>query len=86
MKFNINDSVRVRLTDHGRAILLQAQLDNLERGRPACLSALPTEDADGWSKWQLWDLMQTFGNWMGVGKKIPFETTIDLVVPQGRCR
>lgn len=46
---NINDVVRVRLTASGRATVLAAKGKSIR------------EDVDGWSTWQLWDLMHTFG-------------------------
>lgn len=66
MKFNINDTVRVRLTDYGRAAL---------RGefKP------PKQDEDGWSDWQLWALMQAFGDRVNVGFPLCFETEIEIV-------
>lgn len=81
MKFNINDEVRVRLTDVGRAIHRKNHDDLFKawgaRGvmpeyRP------PKEDPGGWSTWQLWDLMHEFGRHCYNGAKIPFETEIDI--------
>lgn len=65
MKFNINNKVRVRLTPRGREIL----------GREKYLR---TEDEFGWSTWQLWVLMSTFGEHVGLGFDPPFETEIEL--------
>lgn len=70
MKFNvnINDNVYVRLTARGRSILL-------ENAQP-----VPVPDADGYTRWQLWDLMQTFGKYLFNGSIVPFETDIALDV------
>lgn len=74
MKFNINDNVRVKLTRHGRDILKSNHGD---------FHIPKKEDADGWSSWQLWILVQEFGdpcrateanNW-----ELPFETDIEIV-------
>lgn len=56
--FNINDTVRVKLTDHGRRIL-EGQTH-------------PKEDSEGWSEWQLWMLFQDFGGHVYWGCKAPF--------------
>lgn len=61
VKINLNDKVRVKLTDHGRAVCQK------HWGEP------PKEDADGWSTWQLWVLMQEFGQHMYLGCPSPFE-------------
>jgi len=70
MKFNINDRVRVKLTKVGRDIL---KSDN------GAFHIPKKEDADGWSSWQLWVLMQTFGGHSMGGMDLPFETEIEIV-------
>ena len=88
LKFNINDKVRVRLTDLGRATLavLRAQANEqiaknwsltLAQREPPRLPLAVLED-DGWSEWQLWDLMATFGEFCGMGRELLFETTIEI--------
>ena len=76
-EFNINHYVHIRLTEKGRQILrdkheeLRAYFPNEEyQERP--------EDKDGWSKWQLHDVMRTFGGCMYAHSDVPFETTIKL--------
>ena len=70
MNFNVNDYVRVRLTQVGR--------DHLARiKRPP-----PDEDESGWSRWQLWDLMHVFGARCFNGCSIPFETSIEIETQQ----
>lgn len=78
MKFNINDSVKVKLNDRGREILKQ-QHELLFKDIPRYKFTPPREDAEGWSKWQMWDLMQTFGPHISLGSKVPFETEIEIV-------
>jgi hypothetical protein len=77
--FNVNDKVRVRLTARGREILRQ-QREELYRGigKKPPPHAGPKEDADGWSEWQLWELMDAFGHHVHLGCDVPFETTIDI--------
>ena len=83
MDFNINDKVRVQLTPHGRAVHAASHADLCKRV-PA-LSAWgyrpPTEDADGWSEWQLWSLMATFGAHTSASYPLCFETAIQIVLP-----
>lgn len=76
IKLNLNDRVRVKLTDHGREILRK---DYEERfaflGRKY---VPPKEDAEGWSEWQLWNLFQDFGQHIYLGGKLPFDTIIQF--------
>lgn len=80
--FNINDYVQVRLTDRGRNCLRE----NYERLKAAAGGhigfdfKLPTEDQDGWSRWQAWDLMHQLGPHISAGFDLPFETTIRVEV------
>jgi hypothetical protein len=75
-RLNINDKVRVKLTDFGRACLTQhdASCKDLQ----PLFKAMPKEDADGYSEWQLWELMSTFGERLYNGCEVPFEPTIIL--------
>jgi hypothetical protein len=82
IEFNINHWVRVKLTEHGRqhhrrkneALLWEHGADY----QP------PEEDAEGWSKWQLWDLMCEFGDGILMAGPLMFETTIQLIVEENR--
>ena len=76
MKFNINHMVRVKLTDKGRAIHRE-NWEILSRKLGYCP---PVEDKNGWSTWQMWSLMNHFGEHLFCGSEPPFETTIDIVV------
>lgn len=85
MRFNINNEVKVRLTDAGR----EAHRKNYEELKTFGLERLkaaewhnytpPKEDADGWSRWQLWDLMRQFGPHITHGMSTPFETEIEIL-------
>lgn len=81
IEFNINHYVCVKLTEEGR--------EELKRQHEELYSVLPErlrdttftpkkEDSDGWSKWQMWSLMNTFGHMVRIGVKQPFETTIKI--------
>lgn len=83
IEFNINNYVHVRLTDHGRRCLRKSY-DDLVRaqgGREPWKYTPPKEDADGWSKWQLHELMNSLGEHLWVGAEPVFETTIRFEVP-----
>lgn len=71
-EFNLNSSVWVKLQPNGRALLEQP----IYPGLASRLSHL--KEIDGWSKWQLWDLMNTFGEHIYMGGTPPFETTIRM--------
>ena len=83
MKLNINDKVRVRLTDLGRktlAVLRAKANEDFETRFGTTLGlALAVIEVDGWSEWQLWDLMATFGEFCGNGLPLMFETEIELM-------
>lgn len=78
--FNINHTVRVKLTNAGRAFhAMQHAMFNMKTGRDIRYTP-PAEDAEGWSKWQLYDLMHEFGEQTYLGNnELPFETDIQLV-------
>lgn len=84
MKLNINDRVRVRLTDHGREVHAKNHsevwafmpLDTRPEYCPPC------EDENGWSEWPLWVLISDFGSHVYFGGPLCFETTIELVLQQ----
>ena len=79
-EFNINNYVQVRLTDCGRK-RLRENYDALAAkfgGRLPFAFRLPTEDKDGWSRWQAWDLINQLGEHTGIRFTPPFETTIRI--------
>lgn len=80
IKFNINEYFRVKLTERGKQ-LHRDQHAALNARFPAALLkyTAPEEDGEGWSKWQAWHLMQTFGEHIGMGFDPPFETTIEIL-------
>ena len=79
IEFNVNDHVRVKLTDYGRELLRQQDEAFFAK---TGVSLLPQhEDADGWSTWQLWTLMERLGAYCRLGGPEPFETTIWLCPP-----
>lgn len=91
MKFNINGKVRVRLTERGRATAralhdaivssVLAQYPGLKDGIGLSYEP-PKEDADGWSEWQMWELMRTFGLHCGAARPDMFDNEIDIPVTE----
>ncbi|HQS59767.1 MAG: hypothetical protein B7Y56_03200 [Gallionellales bacterium 35-53-114] len=81
MNFNINHTVRVQLTDNGRALHKEEHLNFWgNSGHPKAPEYVPPkEDIQGWSEWQLWVLMEAFGSYMQLGFDLPFNPTIELV-------
>ena len=66
-QFNINDVVKVKLTKFGES----AYLAHHKQYNPE--AELPTKDSQGYSEFQLWKLMSTFGSHMYNGGDISFE-------------
>lgn len=75
MTFNLNDHVLVRLTEHGRKL----HRDDYDKSKSPYPYKEPEEDEQGWSKWQLWELMRAFGPHLYNGCELPFETTIEII-------
>lgn len=82
MRFNFNEYIRVRLTDEGREQYRRSVEALRSMMPPSVAAAFPftprKEDVDGWSDWQGWELMKTFGPWMIMGAPLPFEMTVDI--------
>lgn len=79
---NTNDYVLVRLTPRGREVLRENHdklYDGWGRSKP--IYAPPAETC-GWSKWQLWRLMQEFGEHTYNGAEVCFETEIRIPLDQ----
>jgi len=70
--FDINYKVRVKLNPWGRGIYM----DHYAKYGVECEP--PERDSDGWSEFQLWNLMEVYGPHMTIGMKVPFETEIAL--------
>lgn len=65
MKFNINNFVKVKLTETGRKELFKQHKELRKRFHELPpYELLPKEDSEGWSSWQLWTLMLYFGHKM----------------------
>ncbi len=80
---NINNFVKVKLNEKGLAEL-QAQHTELKKVFPRISYEFtpPDVDSDGYSEFQLWALMQTFGHLMRLGDDPPFDTAIKIEVQE----
>ena len=84
MEFNLNSDVFVRLTPEGRHIHKRSHDElntHIHHVSPKVKTAMyerPEEDEDGWSKWQLWELMSSFGEHIYNGCRPPFELNIRI--------
>ena len=78
MKFNIDDTIKIKLTEAGR-LDLRRRYKELEK-RYASLGhfEMPEEDGEGWSKWSLMELILTFGPTTYQGLTMPFESEVEL--------
>lgn len=75
-EFNVNQTVYVKLTDKGRRILRENHVKRL--GRYPLRYEEPKVDAEGYTRFQLWVLMQEFGPHMRLGLDPFFEATIKM--------
>lgn len=79
-KFNVNHLVKVKLTDASKAMLTLQHEANNARIISAGGRALPgvgytVDEEDGYSEFQLWELMEALGPLCQWGQ-LPFETDI----------
>lgn len=79
--FNINQEIKVRLTERGRTIM-RLDWEEIYSGVKTHYSySEPPVDEDGYTTFQLWDAMKIFGQHfhMGLnGDQLPFETKIKV--------
>lgn len=86
VKVNMNDAVKVKLTEEGIAILKQQHDEMnaflLARGRKGLEDYSPRLDEDGYYQDQLWSLFQTFGKFIGLACPNMFDLDILLPIQQ----
>ena len=83
--FNVNENVRVILTDTGRnALRKHWELVYKTRARQeeAMDVCSPGWRTDSPVKFQLWELMSIFGSVIGNGMPVPFQTTILIEIDE----
>ncbi|WP_053983410.1 hypothetical protein [Niameybacter massiliensis] len=74
IEVNMNDEVKVKLTEFGREVL------NFRHKEIGLKGVSIKEDEDGYYTTQLHDLMYTFGKYMYMGNNnIPFDLNIGIV-------
>ncbi|WEZ09567.1 hypothetical protein P5663_06900 [Priestia flexa] len=82
VKVNFNEIVKVRLTKFGIDILKSRhmELNNLiqKRGGKGLEEFKLKIDDDGYSSFQIWELMSTFGEYMYMSSELPFKA--DMVI------
>ncbi len=68
-RINLNEDIYVRLTDIGKDIYFH-QFDDLNRmcGKVICKPSFPKENADGYTRFQLWRFMELYGEHIGMTK------------------
>lgn len=79
MKINFNQKVRVKLNQNGREIYFHRNdwlIESVLKTDGYCPSYLrreyPKEDSDGYSSFQLWELMNIYGKHLSMTES-PFE-------------
>lgn len=75
---NLNDTIKVKLTDHGKDIFYHRMDDLIERG-VKLTPKMPKVDADGYTTFQLWDFIQLYGEYIGMALPNVIEP-IDIVI------
>ena len=67
IRINLNESIKVKLTDWGKEIYYH-QYDRLNQiaGREVCKPSFPKEDENGCVEFQLWYFMELYGEYMGM--------------------
>ena len=68
-RINLNERIKVRLTDLGKDIYYH-QFDDLNEraGRCVCKPEYPKTDEDGYTEFQLWVFIELYGKHIGMAK------------------
>ena len=80
IKFNINSNVLVKLTMRGEQILREDNANALGRMADKYPYVAPPVDKDGYTKFQMHELMSRLGGFVQ-NSKLPFATEIRLEQP-----
>jgi len=80
VNFNVNDHVHVKLTREGIKELRKQHKELRETFPKLHEFNIPRTDEEGYTRYQLWELMRTFGHIMFNGSNVPFETEIKFEV------
>lgn len=79
VSYNFNEPIRVKLTDLGHQILRDRHA-RLKQKLPKIGDYIaPTEDADGFVSFAVWEAMHLFGPWMELGSwPLPIDSEVRL--------
>lgn len=71
---NLNDIIRVKLTDHGKDIYYH-QFDDLNNtcDKPIIIPSYPKVDVNGFTEMQLWNFIRIYGQYIYPGSKLVIE-------------
>ena len=85
LKIDLNDMVRVKLTEEGiRRYTARARRLNKIYPAARCRPLLPTLDAEGYYRAQLWTIIQDYGDKIRLGNKLPIESEFIVESLNGR--
>ena len=85
-KVNLNDCIKVKLNDFGKDIYYRQYAEINEKIR--CLggkpieSTMPKVDEEGYTKFQMWQFMNIYGEYMIMGST-PVLETLDIIICDG---
>lgn len=80
--FNINSTVRVRVNERGEAHLLKRHVEQFGDYLDKFPYRPKATDENGYSRWQLWDLMQSFEGCIHLGCHMPYDPEILMEVSE----
>lgn len=73
-KANLNDYIKVKLTEYGRAVYKNHYAKyNLEGPKL-------NVDEEGYTKFQMWDFMHIFGDTMRMAGDLPYELNVEIQI------
>ena len=79
IEFNLNDKVLVKVTPLGKKVLERDHYNFWAWKIGDVPEFIHKEEIDGWSEWQLWELMQALGKYMGAGMENVIEVKLCLI-------
>lgn len=83
LSFNVNETVKVRLTQRGHALLRMRREELNEsiykRGGTGLGDYEPNEDENGYTTFQMHTFMSTFGEHVRLGTQLLFD--VDILIP-----
>lgn len=79
---NINQYIWIKLTKEGKAFHYKRHIEWEEFLGNKWEYKPPKEDEKGWSKWQMHEVMHIFGPLIRAGRKLPFETEIQIEIDE----